>query len=89
MIGRLTGIIVEHGLDGACIVDVAGVGYEVHVPLGTLGRLPAPPERATLHVHTQMREDAPFLTTQQVRYRHAHVIEREFHRVLLALDDLD
>jgi Holliday junction DNA helicase RuvA len=58
VIGRLTGIIVEQGLDGSCIIDVAGVGYEVHVPLGSLGRLPQAPERATLHIHTQMREDA-------------------------------
>lgn len=58
MIGRLTGIIVDPGLDGACVIDVAGVGYEVHVPLGTVGRLPQAPERATLHIHTQLREDA-------------------------------
>ena len=58
MIGRLTGTIVDQTLDGACVVDVAGVGYEVFVPMGALGRLPRPPERVTLHVHTQMREDA-------------------------------
>lgn len=58
MIGRLTGIIVEQGLDGTCIVDVSGVGYEVHVPLGALGRLPQAPAAATLHIHTQLREDA-------------------------------
>jgi Holliday junction DNA helicase RuvA len=57
VIGRLTGLIVDPGLDGACILDVCGVGYEVHVPLGTLGRLSAS-ERVTLHVHTQLREDA-------------------------------
>ncbi len=43
MIGRLTGTIVDQTLDGACVVDVSGVGYEVFVPLGALGRLPAPP----------------------------------------------
>lgn len=57
MIGRLTGVIVDQGLDGSCILDVAGVGYEVHVPLGSLGRL-AGAERVTLHVHTQLREDS-------------------------------
>lgn len=57
MIGRLTGLIVDQGLDGACILDVAGVGYEVHVPLGSLGRLGVA-ERVTLHVHTQLREDS-------------------------------
>jgi Holliday junction DNA helicase RuvA len=58
VIGRLTGIIVEQGLDGTCILDVSGVGYELHVPLGALGRLPQAPERTTLFVHTHLREDA-------------------------------
>ncbi len=58
MIGRLSGIVVDQGLDGACILEVNGVGYEVYVPLGALGRLPRAPERVVLHVHTQMREDA-------------------------------
>lgn len=57
MIGRLTGLIVDQGLDGTCILDVAGVGYEVHVPLGSLGRLSGA-DRITLHVHTQLREDS-------------------------------
>lgn len=58
MIGRLTGIIVDQTLDGACVVDVSGVGYEVFVPLGALGRLPPAPEAVTLHIHTHLREDA-------------------------------
>lgn len=44
-------------MDGACIVDVGGVGYEVYVPLGALGRLPEAPAQVTLHVHTNVRED--------------------------------
>lgn len=58
MIGRLRGVIAERLPDGSCIVDVNGVGYEVFVPLGSLGRLPAPPEAVTLQVHTHVREDA-------------------------------
>jgi len=58
VIGRLRGVIVERGLEGGIVLDVAGVGYELAVPLGTLGRLPAPPEPVTLHVHTHVREDA-------------------------------
>ena len=57
MIGRLTGSVVEQHLDGACILDVNGVGYEVYVPLGALGRLPEAPAKLTLHVHTNVRED--------------------------------
>jgi Holliday junction DNA helicase RuvA len=58
MIGRLRGLIVERGIDGTVVLDVGGIGYEVSVPLGALGRLPAPPELVTLHVHTHVREDA-------------------------------
>ena len=58
MIGRLEGLIVERGLDGVAVNQLGGVGYDVLVPLGTLGRLPGPPERVTLHVHTHVREDA-------------------------------
>ncbi|MCB9625646.1 MAG: Holliday junction branch migration protein RuvA, partial [Sandaracinus sp.] len=35
----------------------SGVGYEVHVPIGALGRLPEG-TTVTLHVHTHVREDA-------------------------------
>ena len=57
MIGRLTGTIVERGADGSIVLDVSGVGYEVFVPLGLLGRL-ALDAPITLHVHTHVREDA-------------------------------
>jgi Holliday junction DNA helicase RuvA len=57
VIGRLSGVILEQASDGACVLDVSGVGYEVFVPLRSLGRLPigAP---ATVHVHTHVREEA-------------------------------
>jgi holliday junction DNA helicase RuvA len=58
VIGRLAGVLAECTADGACIVDVGGVGYEVHVPLGAMGRLAAAPEVSVLHVHTHVREDA-------------------------------
>jgi Holliday junction DNA helicase RuvA len=57
VIGRLTGIAIDKGLDGSCVLDVQGVGYEVSVPLRSLPRLPAPPQPVTLHVHTYVRED--------------------------------
>ncbi len=61
MIGRLHGVVAEQASDGSCVIDVGGVGYEVFVPLGALGRLPVPPEPVTLHVHTHVREDALLL----------------------------
>jgi len=58
MIGRLTGKVVSQA-DGAAIVDVQGVGYEVQIPLGTIGRAPHDADgRVTLHIHTHAREDA-------------------------------
>jgi len=58
MIGRLTGKIVAQP-DGAAVLDVHGVGYELQIPLGTVGRLAADAEgRVTVHVHTHAREDA-------------------------------
>lgn len=60
MIGRLSGILVESRPDRA-LLDVGGVGYEVSIPLGTYTALPKAGERATLHVHTHVREDALLL----------------------------
>ena len=58
MIGRLTGKVTEED-DGGIVVDVNGVGYEVIVPLGTIGRCrPDEDGRVTLFVHTHVREDA-------------------------------
>lgn len=58
MIGRLTGKVAQEA-EGSVVVDVAGVGYEVLVPLGTVGRaVPDEGGRHTLYVHTHAREDA-------------------------------
>jgi len=57
MIGRLTGKVTQED-DGNIVVDVNGVGYEVVVPLGTIGRAQTDADgRATLFVHTHVRED--------------------------------
>jgi Holliday junction DNA helicase RuvA len=57
MIGRLTGKVTQED-DGNVVIDVSGVGYELVVPLGTIGRAPVDGEgRSTLFVHTHVRED--------------------------------
>jgi holliday junction DNA helicase RuvA len=57
LIGRLVGNVVATG-DGTVTLDVAGVGYEVHIPGGTIGRsAPSADARVTLFVHTHVRED--------------------------------
>ncbi|MDH4227703.1 MAG: Holliday junction branch migration protein RuvA [Deltaproteobacteria bacterium] len=57
MIARLNGKIVEKDTLIA-IVDVAGVGYEVNIPLSTYYRLPEPGGEVTLFISTFVREDS-------------------------------
>ena len=56
MIARLSGTLVEKH-PNRLIVDVQGVGYEVHVPLSTFYGLPEPGGGVSLRVHTHVRED--------------------------------
>jgi Holliday junction DNA helicase RuvA len=56
MIGKLKGVIDGYGEDSV-ILDVNGVGYEVHCSARTLQALPAPGEAATLSIETHVRED--------------------------------
>lgn len=84
MIGRLVGNVVAIG-DSALTVDVGGVGYEVHVPRGTLGRSgssSAEGSRVTLHVHTHVREDALDL------FGFASELERVVFRLLIAIPNV-
>ena len=56
MIGLLRGKVVERTGDGTVILDVGGVGFEVHVPANAA---PACGDEAvTLHVDTLVRDDA-------------------------------
>jgi Holliday junction DNA helicase RuvA len=56
MIGKLKGIIDSYGVD-FIILDVNGVGYQVHCSARTLAALPAAGEAATLSIETYVRED--------------------------------
>jgi Holliday junction DNA helicase RuvA len=60
MIGRLTGILVEKN-PPQLLLDVQGVGYQVHVPMFTFYNLPGLGERVVLHTHLVVREDAHLL----------------------------
>src|SRR4051812_27326815 len=65
MIGQLTGVVAAEEADGAIVLDVNGVGYELTAPLGSVGRARAvsslPTDRVTFFVHTHVREDALLL----------------------------
>ncbi len=68
MIGRIAGILLEK-LPPQIVVDVAGVGYEVDVPMSTFYNLPATGEKVSLITHFVVREDAQqlfgFLTQKE------------------------
>lgn len=75
MIGKLRGVIDSYGEDWV-ILDVGGVGYEVHCSMRTLQALPQVGEAATLSIETYVREDAIRL------YGFATDLEREWFRLL-------
>jgi Holliday junction DNA helicase RuvA len=60
MIGRLSGTLLEKN-PPQILLDVAGVAYEVDVPMSTFYNLPATGERVTLLTHLVVREDAHLL----------------------------
>jgi Holliday junction DNA helicase RuvA len=57
MIGRLTGRLAAKAPDQV-LLDVGGVGYQVHIPLSTFYELPEAEAPASLWIHTHVREDA-------------------------------
>ena len=57
MIGRIRGIILEKQAP-ELVIDVHGVGYELHAPLSTFYKLPAPGQEVVLFTHFVVREDA-------------------------------
>jgi Holliday junction DNA helicase RuvA len=75
MIGKLKGIIDSYGEDYV-ILDVGGVGYQVHCASRTLQALPSPGEAAVLSIETYVREDQIKL----FGFRTDH--EREWFRLL-------
>ena len=56
MIGMLRGKLLEKR-PNQVLVDVAGVGYQVQIPLSTFAGLGALHEETTLLIHTHLRED--------------------------------
>jgi Holliday junction DNA helicase RuvA len=75
MIGKLKGIVDSYGED-YIILDVNGVGYQVHCSARTLQALPSPGEAVALSIETYVRED------QIKLFGFASDIEREWFRLL-------
>ncbi len=60
MIGRLSGMLVEKN-PPQILLDVAGVAYEVDVPMSTFYNLPNLGDKVVLFTHLVVREDAHLL----------------------------
>ncbi len=78
MIAHLTGRILEKQ-PNRVVVDVAGVGYAVFVPLSTFYDLGDPGHEVALRIHTHVREDALTL------YGFATVLERDLFERLIGV----
>ncbi len=81
MIGRLTGILLDKS-PPQITLDVAGVGYEIDVPMSTFYNLPAAGENLSLHTHFVVREDGQFL------YGFGSESERAVFRQLLKISGI-
>jgi len=78
MIALLTGIIAHKGPD-TVIMDVGGVGYRVQIPFSTYFDLPEEGGKITLHIHTNVKEDAINL------YGFRSAAEKSFFQLLLTV----
>lgn len=78
MIALLTGVIAHKGPD-TVIIDVGGVGYRVQIPFSTYFDLPDEGGKTTLHIHTNVKEDAIHL------YGFRSAIEKTFFQLLLTV----
>lgn len=81
MIARLAGTVLEKQ-PMRVVVDVGGVGYDVHVPLSSFGAIGDPGTSLVLRVHTHVREDALML------YGFASQIELTIFEKLIAVSGI-
>ena len=81
MIAHLRGRLLEKH-PNRVIVDVNGVGYDVHVPLSTFYEMAEPGEEIALRIHTHVREDALLL------YGFATVLELQIFERLISVSGI-
>lgn len=79
MIGQLCGTLLNKQ-PNELLVDVAGVGYELEVPMSTLFALPDIGQPVTLRTHLLVRDDAHIL------FGFASIVERKLFRALLKVN---
>ncbi|QPG04782.1 Holliday junction branch migration protein RuvA [Salinimonas marina] len=76
MIGRIRGTLVEKQ-PPEVLIDVAGVGYEIQMPMTSFYQLPALNEEVVVYTHFVVREDA------QLLFGFADKMERSLFRELI------
>jgi Holliday junction DNA helicase RuvA len=81
VIAHLRGTIFEKH-PNRLIVDVAGIGYDVFVPLSTFYGLGEPGSEIALRVHTHVREDALLL------YGFATLLEQDLFERLIGVSGI-
>jgi Holliday junction DNA helicase RuvA len=81
MIGQIRGQLLRKKAN-LVLVDVQGVGYEVHIPLTSFYELPAEGGEVTLKIHTHVREDALLL------YGFVSQREKEFFLKLITISGI-
>ncbi|OUR76026.1 Holliday junction branch migration protein RuvA [Colwellia demingiae] len=79
MIGRLRGTLVEKN-SPEILIECAGVGYEVTMPMTSIYALPELEQQATIYTHFVVREDA------QLLYGFANKVERKLFRLLIKVN---
>jgi Holliday junction DNA helicase RuvA len=79
VIGRLSGTLAEKS-PPEILVECAGVGYEVTMPMTSIYALPELNEQAVIYTHFVVREDA------QLLYGFANTTERKLFRLLIKVN---
>lgn len=81
MIALISGKIVYKGI-AHVIIDVQGVGYRIFIPLTTFYELPEAGQPITLHVHTNVKQDA-------INLFGFHTIqERDFFQLMISVSGI-
>ena len=73
MIAQIKGTVLE-STPLLVVLEAAGIGYEVHIPITTAEKVPAIGAECSLHIHSVYREDSAtlygFATREAVSYTH-------------------
>ena len=81
MIAQIRGHLIRKN-PGSVIVEVNGIGYQVHVSLSTFYDLPEVEQTVQMHTHTYVREDLLQL------YGFSTMLEKELFQMLIGVSGI-